>query len=101
MDIFVVSKIEKYKIIAFGRDFGKINFSDNPGQKEGTTVVYRKALNYYAGRHFFARESCICNEANPPLAREYKGNPPNRSKMTLFSYDTKAELNHCFIIHSN
>ena len=95
MDIFVVSKIEKYKIIAFGRDFGKINFSDNPGQKEGAKLVCRKS------RHFFARESCIFNEANPPLAREYKGNPPNRSKMTLFSYDTKAELNHCFIIHSN
>ena len=42
--IFVVSKIEKYKIIAFGRDFGKSNFSDNPGQKEGAKLVCRKTL---------------------------------------------------------
>ena len=58
--------------------------------KEGTKLVCRKKL--------FAREYCICNEGNPPFARESKGNPPNRSNMTLLSDDTKAELNHCFII---
>ena len=36
LDIFVVSKIKKYKIIAFGRDFGKATFR--------TILAKRKAL---------------------------------------------------------
>ena len=51
------------------------------------------------GRHYISMREDTFLRGNP--AYVMKGNPPNRSKMTLLSDNTKAELNHCFIIHSN
>ena len=39
--------------------------------EEGTKLVYRKTLtDINEGNPLFARESCICNEGNPPKGRK-------------------------------
>ena len=42
-----------------------------------------------------ARESCICNEGKPVFARDFKGNPPNRSKRLKIYYSKETKIKGC------